>query len=128
MLLTAALADARLASRVAALIDDLEEPAAELDSLSSLPRAVLVLLPVEVVELVRLPGVVVAGAVAAGVVAVFVGVVFVGVFGGVVLVGEVLVGVMLAAEALAPPDPLEPPVLVPSPLVSCSLARLASAD
>ena len=42
------------------LIEDFAELAAELDSLVSPSRAVVVRLPVEVVELVRLPGVVVA--------------------------------------------------------------------
>jgi hypothetical protein len=92
-LLTAALAEARFASRVAVLIVDLDELEPELDSLLSPSRVVEVPLPEElvVVDVERLLGVVVAGVVlAAGVVA-----------AGVVLVGVVVAGVVLAGVVVA---------------------------
>jgi hypothetical protein len=92
-LLTAALAEARFASRVAVLIVDLDEVPPELASLVSLSRAVEVLLLG--FDVVRLLGEVLAGVLLVGVVAVD------GVLAGVVLVGVVLAGVVLAGAVAA---------------------------
>jgi hypothetical protein len=97
-LLTAALAEARFASRVAVLIVDLDELEPELDSLLSPSRVVEVPLPEElvVVDVERLLGVVVAaGVLTAGVVAAGV------VLAGVVAAGVVLVGVVVAGTVVA---------------------------
>ena len=146
-LLTAALADARLASRVAELTLELGED--ELEPVSLVPVEPLLgdLVVGAVVVVVRVPlGVVVAGVVVVGVLP---GAVVVGVLGEVVVcvLGELLVGGALvrpvaavavseaavrrteAVEAAPEPAP-EPVELCPvevSPLVSSSLARLASA-
>jgi hypothetical protein len=95
-LLTAALAEARFASRVAVLIVALDELPPELDSLLSPSRVVEVPLPEELVVVVCLLGVVVVvGVLAAGVVAAGV------VLAGVVAAGVVLVGVVAAGKVVA---------------------------
>lgn len=152
-LLTAALAEARLASRVAALIVVFEVELEEVEGLASvevvvvpsrLPFVPLPVVVVVVVVLGRVAGLVVV----LGDVVVGAGVldVLVGVDAGVVLVGVVVVGAYAAAMALAGVLPwsveaaeaVVPPALPPaldpepplelSPSVSSSLARLASAD
>jgi hypothetical protein len=92
-LLTAALAEARFASRVAVLIVDLDEVPPDFASLVPLSRAVDVLLLG--FDVVCLLGEVLAGVPLVGVVAVG------GVLAGAVLVGVVLVGVVLAGAVAA---------------------------
>ncbi len=150
-LLTAALADARLASRVAELMVALY--ADELDSVFLLDDVVfgvvVVLFVLGVVVVLFVLGAVVVGVVAVGVVAV--GAVVVGVVAaGTVVVpvgplGDVYAGpaaatavnpeapglrteAVAAVAALAAPEPLELCPIEVSPSVSSSLARLASTD
>jgi hypothetical protein len=154
-LLTAAFAEARLASRVAALTVVLEEDepepslVVEAGSFVVEPRDVVVLLGVvavgvtvavlelEVVGVVVVFGVVALGAAPVGVVgAVVVGAVAVGTPLGagaatVVETSAMLAGCTDAVEAVAAPavaELAEPPAVVPSPSVSSSLARFASAE
>jgi len=154
-LLTAAFAEARLASRVAvltvALEEDEPEPSLVVEARSFVvePRVVGVLLGVVavgvtvsvlelevvgVVVVVVVFGVVVLGAAPVVVVgAVVVGAVAVGTplaagAATVVETSSVLAGCTDAVEALAVAELAEPPVVVPSPSVSSSLARFASAE
>jgi hypothetical protein len=140
-LLTAAFAEARLASRVAALIVVFEVELEELEGFASVEVVVVPSRVVFFVVLGRVAGVVVVVVLGDVVVGALVGVVVVA---GVVVVVVVVGGVKAAATTWAPEAswlteaaeavPALAPVLDPEPLVelspsvSSSLARLASAD